>query len=412
MKRRIVCVLLLLALLPALLIACAVEDKPLWQRLEEAQYERYKPRLDHMVAKYGDMFEMNVYGTVSCTDPAYNDWSIHISAEGEGTLIDDFAVRLRRDDIEDVLAELAEPIFGECAVYVHDGDNSPLDAEAAVEDFFTYKRGLVRCRVCAPYSGDCRQQGEALLAALEARGYRLAQLDVLFFDGDRYAQADREAISGWQCPEGCRIRLDADWEYSDGALYRCEWLENLNLEHMTEKYGDIFEMDVHGKITCTAPGCQDWTVWVDDYEDARLWDNFAACLRREDLEAVIREAAEPVFGPCRIAVTHSRPADLDADSPAEDFFKGTRSLIVCRILVPSTGDAGEDRALGEAFLEALGEERIKLYALDVFYLDPVQYAAAGEKGPEGRAKPEDYRLWMDADRDDRTAKYKTEWRDW
>lgn len=412
MKRRICCGIMAAALLLTLLTACAGEEKPLWQRLEEAQYNRYKPRLDHMMEKYGDMFEMDVYGTVLCTDPAYKDWSIHISAEGEDMLIDDFAVRLRRDDIEGVLAGIAEPIFGTCAVYVHGGDDSPLDAEAAVEDFFTYKRGLIRCRICAPYSEDCRQQGEALLAVLEAKGYRLAQLDILFFDASQYAQADREAMSGWRCPEGCLIRLDVDWQYSDGELYRCEWLENLNLEHMEKKYGDIFQMDVQGTITCTAPGCQDWTVWVDDYENARLWDNFAACLRREDLEAVIREAAEPVFGACKIAVTHSRPADLDADSPAEDFFKGTRSLIVCRILVPSTGSDEADRAQGEAFLEALWGKRIKLYALDVFHVDPAEYAATGPKGPEGREKPEDYRLWMDADWDDRTAKYVTCWRDW
>ncbi len=132
-------------------------------------------------------------------------------------------------------------------------------------------------------------------------------------------------------------------------------------------------------------------------------DNFAACLRRDDLEAVIREIAQPVFGECKIAVTNSRPADLDVDSPTEDFFKGERSLVICHILVPDSGSA---RAQGEAFLEALRENRIKLYMLDVYHTDLSQYAAVD------RETPEDYRLWMDVHRDDRTGKYVAEWRDW
>lgn len=397
--------LALLAVLLVLLTACAGEEKPLWQRLEEAQYDRYRPRLDHMTAKYGDRFEMNVYGTVSCTDPAYQDWGIHISSEGD-TLIDDFAVRLRRDDIEAFIASLAEPIFGECRVYVFDGSDSVLDGDAAVEEFFTYKRGLVDCRICVPIGGDCRERGEALVAAIESRGYRMAQLDVLFFDAAQYAQADREAVSAWKVPEGYRTRLDVNWRYSDGALDSCVWRENLSLEHMTEKYGDLFAMDVQGEITCTAPEYQDWLIRVDDIESAQMRDSFAACLRRQELEAYIRELAEPVFGACKVLITHSRPADLDADSPIEDFFKGERSLLSCRILVPDQGSAGEDQAQGEAFLEVLKERRIKLYQLDVYHIDPAQYAAAD------REKPEDYRLWMDADRDDRTAKYVTYWRDW
>ena len=132
-------------------------------------------------------------------------------------------------------------------------------------------------------------------------------------------------------------------------------------------------------------------------------DNFAARFRRDDLEAVIREIAQPVFGECKIAVTNSRPADLDVDSSTEDFFKGERSLVICHILVPDSGSA---RAQGEAFLEALRENRIKLYMLDVYHTDLSQYAAVD------REKPEDYRLWMDVHRDDRTGKYVAEWRDW
>lgn len=405
MRRRIGC--LALALVLALLTGCAREEKPLWQRLEEEQYNRYKPRLDHMVEKYGDMFEMDVYGTLLCTDPAYQDWGIRLGGGEEGdAFTDNFAIRLRRDDIEALIMEIAEPVLGECRVYVRGGMPSLLGAEAEAEEFFTCQRGLVQCRICTPYSEDFRERGTVLIGALEARGYRMSQLDVLFFDADQYAQADREASSTWELPKGYRVYLDANCRYDEEGKYRCECRENLGLEHMREKYGDIFQMDVLGKITCTDPAYQDWNIRVDDREAPPLRDNFAARLRREDLEAYIREAAEPVFGECRVAVTGSRPADLNVDSPTEDFFKGERSLIVCQILVPSSGSSEEDHAQDEAFLEALKEKRIKLYALDVYHLEAAQYALAG------REKPEDHRLWMDARRDDRTAKYVAEWRDW
>lgn len=111
MKRRICCGMMAVVLLLTLLTACAGEEKPLWPRLEEAQYNHYKPRLDHMVEKYGDMFEMDVYGTLFYTDPAYKDWIIGLGGE-EDTITDNFAIRLRRDDIEAFLAEIAEPILG------------------------------------------------------------------------------------------------------------------------------------------------------------------------------------------------------------------------------------------------------------------------------------------------------------
>lgn len=398
------CWALLLAVLLALLTACAGEEKPLWQRLEEAQYNRYKPRLDHMVEKYGDMFEMDIYGTVFCTTPAYQDWSIRLGGEGEDTITDNFAVCLRRSDIEGFIAALAEPIFGECRVYVRGGMPSTLNKDAETEEFFTFKRGLIQCRICVPYSEDCQEQGRALLAALEDRGYRMAQLDVLFFDGDRYEQADRAAASQWELPKGYRTYLDADWQYSSGEKYSFEWQENLSLSHMTEKYGEMFTMDVYGNIACTVPEYQDWLITVDDHWAPPLWDNFAVRLCREDMEAYVREIAEPIFGECKIAVTYSRPADLTAESPTEDFFKGERSLLFCQIITPSGGD---NQARGEAFLAALRERRVKLCNVDVYCLDRAQYAQA-----DCRVKPEEYQLWLDSYRDDRTGKYVFYWRDW
>ena len=71
-----------------------MNQKPLWQRLEDAQYNKYKPRLDRMLERYGDMFEMDIYGTVTCTDSEYKDWQLACNAGA-----DNFAIRLRRDEL-------------------------------------------------------------------------------------------------------------------------------------------------------------------------------------------------------------------------------------------------------------------------------------------------------------------------
>lgn len=87
------------------------EDKPLWERLDEAQYNRYKPRLDHMVEKYGEEFTMDNYGTVFSVE--HPDWSFHVKyLEQKGCIVDNYIVFLRRDeikeDIEKILADIYE----------------------------------------------------------------------------------------------------------------------------------------------------------------------------------------------------------------------------------------------------------------------------------------------------------------
>ena len=87
------------------------EDKPLWERLDEAQYNRYKPRLDHMIEKYGEEFTMDNYGTVFSVE--HPDWSFHVKyLEQKGCIVDNYVVFLRRDeikeDIEKILADIYE----------------------------------------------------------------------------------------------------------------------------------------------------------------------------------------------------------------------------------------------------------------------------------------------------------------
>ena len=185
------------------------EDKPLWERLEEEQYNSYKPRLNYMVEKYGDMFEMDIYGTVTCIDPEYKDWQI--ACDGAS---DNFSIRLRRDDLELFIKEIAELIFGECKVYVTRGRTSTLDMDADTEEFFTDKYALVSCWIYVPYSDDYQAQGEAFMATIVERGYKLFLLDVLYVDAEQYEQADRSGINFAKKPDGYQFRLNA-W-FDDG----------------------------------------------------------------------------------------------------------------------------------------------------------------------------------------------------
>ena len=214
MKRKRRVAILLAAVLVMITAAGCGSDKALWEILEDAQYNKYKPRLDHMVKKYGDMFTMNVYGEVYCTDPEYHGWNIRIGGDTDGTTTDNFAIRLRRDDIELFIQEIAEPIFGECKIYATDGFPSKLDVDADTEDFFTYKQGLVSCWIYVPYSEDYQVQGEAFMDAILERNYKLWMLDVLYYDEEQYEQTDRDWINLGVGPKGYQFRLVADFDDS------------------------------------------------------------------------------------------------------------------------------------------------------------------------------------------------------
>lgn len=216
-KRHIV-IFVVVALLLLTAAGCG-SDKELWEVLEEQQYNSYKPRLDHMVEKYGDMFEMDIYGTVTCTDPEYKDW--RIACDGAS---DNFSIRLRRDDLELFIKEIAEPIFGECKVYVTRGRTSTLDMDADTEEFFTYKYALVSCWIYVPYSDDYQAQGEAFMATIVERGYKLFLLDILYVDAEQYEEVDRSEINFAKKPDGYQFRLDA-W-FDDGyEKFSFKWEE-------------------------------------------------------------------------------------------------------------------------------------------------------------------------------------------
>ena len=368
--KRHIAIFLIIALLMITAAGCG-SDKELWEVLEEQQYNRYKPRLDHMVKKYGDMFTMDVYGTVFCTDPEYKDWDLDCDAGS-----DNFAIRLRRDDLEQFMREIAEPIFGQCKVYVTDGLCCTLDVDADIEDFFTYndKWGVVEYYIYVPYSEDYQTQGETFMATLKSQRYTLMYLNIVFYEEEAYEQTVRPGKFEYP-PEGYRFKLQSglydEWNY--------KWIENTGLAHMAEKYGDMFEMDLKGNITCTDPEYADWGISIDHNTQAEYpdMDNFAIRLRRDNLELFMKELAEPIFGKCKVYVTGGLVSTLGADADIEDFFhyKDVISglydrLVILRIYVPYSDDYYEQ---AEQLAWAIVDNQYRLFRITIQYFDGERY---------------------------------------
>lgn len=372
MKQKKHIVIFIIAALLLLTAAGCGNGKELWEVLEEQQYNRYKPQLDHMVEKYGDMFTMDVYGEVYCTDPEYEDWHIGISDTE-----DDFAIRLRRDNLEEFMMEIAEPVFGQCKVYVHDGYPNSLGADADIEEFFTYNDewGIVDYCIYVPYSEEYKQQGEALVDTLKSRHYTLSNLNILFVEEDVYPQTGRERGTFGELPEGYRFRLNSGhydkWHF--------KWIENTGLSHMAEKYGDMFKMELDGTIICTDPEYQDWDIIIGNNTQKQYIDkdNFAARLRRDDLEQYMREIAEPIFGECKVYLTGSRASTLDVDAETKDFFSYTDpisgkvdQLLRYCICVPYRDDYYERT---DTFGKTLLENWHRVASITILYFDEEAY---------------------------------------
>jgi len=216
-KRHIV-IFIIAALLLITAVGCG-SDEPLWKVLEEQQYNSYKPRLDHMVEKYGDMFEMDIYGTVTCTDPEYKDWRIACDgASGSYSGIDNFAIRLRRDDLELFMQEIAEPIFGKCKVYVVDGGRSILDTDAEIEDFFTYALDLVQYAIWVPYTEGYQSLADELIETIMECEYKL-HFNLMFIEEEWYDDVSRDWRYGY--PDKYKYRLEVLYQgdYKMGPDY-------------------------------------------------------------------------------------------------------------------------------------------------------------------------------------------------
>ena len=109
MRYRKCLAILAVSLLLVLTTGCQhSEDKPLWERLDEAQYNRYKPRLDHMIEKYGEEFTME-----------HLDWNFNVKyLEQKGCIVDNYIVFLRRDEIKSEIEPILTDIYGNCKISV------------------------------------------------------------------------------------------------------------------------------------------------------------------------------------------------------------------------------------------------------------------------------------------------------
>ena len=118
MRYRKCLAILAVSLLLVLTTGCQhSEDKPLWERLDEAQYNRYKPRLDHMIEKYGEEFTMDNYGTVFSVE--HLDWNFNVKyLEQKGCIVDNYIVFLRRDEIKSEIEPILTDIYGNCKISV------------------------------------------------------------------------------------------------------------------------------------------------------------------------------------------------------------------------------------------------------------------------------------------------------
>ena len=99
MRYRKCLAILAVSLLLVLTTGCQhSEDKPLWERLDEAQYNRYKPRLDRM---------------------EHLDWNFNVKyLEQKGCIVDNYIVFLRRDEIKSEIEPILTDIYGNCKISV------------------------------------------------------------------------------------------------------------------------------------------------------------------------------------------------------------------------------------------------------------------------------------------------------
>ena len=94
-----------------------LEDKPLWKQLVEQQYNRFKPRLDYMVEKYGEEFTMTEHGTVFSVE--HPDWYFNVDyKEYAQCYLDNYIVFLRKDEIQQIMQELLSDLIGDCLVFI------------------------------------------------------------------------------------------------------------------------------------------------------------------------------------------------------------------------------------------------------------------------------------------------------
>ena len=147
-------------------------SKQLWQVLEDMQYSSYAPRLRFLTKKYGDIFEMDVYGQITSTlsfDVEFNTETLQYE--------ENFLVQYRREEIEAFLQEKISPVIGNCKIYVG-GTRSSLPKDAEIEDIVENEKFIVKPVICIPFSDDYQSHAFELIEELSNQGYKLSTKEI------------------------------------------------------------------------------------------------------------------------------------------------------------------------------------------------------------------------------------------
>ena len=189
-------VLLIIMVLFLSIGGCMVDQnsKQLWQVLEDMQYSSYAPRLRFLTKKYGDIFEMDVYGQITSTLPEYQGLSFEVEFNTETLQYEEnFLVQYRREEIEAFLQEKISPVIGNCKIYVG-GTRSSLPKDAAVEDILKNEKFIVKPVICIPFSDDYQSHAFELIEELSNQGYMFSTIEILFFDSTQYDKVGRDWV--------------------------------------------------------------------------------------------------------------------------------------------------------------------------------------------------------------------------
>lgn len=147
------------------------KDKPLWERLDQAQYDRYKPRLEHMIEKYGEEFTMDNYGTVFSVE--HPEWSFNVKyLEQSSCIRDNYIVFIRRDEIKEIITNILSDIYGELKISVLPEWYAPSDStkDTTAEELLSAAAyGEGNCMVIICYTtADVETRDEDFLKAINA----------------------------------------------------------------------------------------------------------------------------------------------------------------------------------------------------------------------------------------------------
>lgn len=179
--------------------------------------------LDHLTEKYGDRFSLEGGGVTADGCP---DWPLFLTVDREtGGYRDNYALRLRREELEDLLTPLAREALGDCQLYLEPNcPPSSLGPEAGAEELLTQSQSDFT--LFAPAAGQEEDQArvQAFLDEVLARGYQLRYVRTLFMDPSPYVPVERPETSYCQGEEitRCQYWLQAT---RSGDGYDLVWRE-------------------------------------------------------------------------------------------------------------------------------------------------------------------------------------------